>query len=387
MPVANGTLGIWLFLTTEFMLFAALIGAWLVLRFSAGSSWPTAETMHAKWPIGLLNTLVLLASGWTAWQATRRAESFQAGRGRIWIVSTMLLGGVFLAIKAFEFREKQALGLIGAGLRPGVSGVADAQYVSDVLERLRELGANQPLTAARPESGASDSPARRGEELASATGDVLLIQQGLAGWTARQAGRTNNDTERRALYHNLSAMIFPPHDVEAAKTGLAAERKSLTMHEIQLAELQVLRTEKLKSLQAELAAIDNSVDKVSPDAAAQKAEAAVVTLELTEINGELVAIRQRLAALARSVPLMDRGLNRELGLGLPVAIPGGPAWMSTWLLLTGMHAVHVVGGLLVWAWLLVAPESAWWRAAVENSARYWHFVDAVWLVIFAVVYF
>lgn len=388
LPVSSGTLGVWLFLTTEFMLFAALIGAWLVLRISAGSVWPTAETMHAKWLIGLINTMILLASGVAAWHAVQAAESARSGRSRFWIVATLVLGCVFLAVKFYELREKQALGLLDARMVPAVKGEADSQYVADVAETLRKRGGPQSAPVDPKSPGQAPGDAAPPVATVPSDEDQALIREGLVGWTARQAGRTPNLTERQALFDLLATLIYPRPDPdnEPANLLIALETLVLKEREGKVTGLQTAKAESLKALQAGLAAPQTSGDR-SADAAARRSEAATTTQELTALNGELVAIRQRLAALERFAPMIQRGLNAELGLGLPVAIRGGPAWMSTWLLLTGMHAAHILGGLLVWAWLLVAPASAWWRAAVANAARYWHFVDAVWLVIFAVVYF
>jgi cytochrome c oxidase subunit III len=62
---------------------------------------------------------------------------------------------------------------------------------------------------------------------------------------------------------------------------------------------------------------------------------------------------------------------------------------TTYFTLVGFHALHVSIGLLVMSVLfglglkkLVAANST----AVEVVSWYWHFVDAVWLVVFTVVY-
>jgi heme/copper-type cytochrome/quinol oxidase subunit 3 len=63
---------------------------------------------------------------------------------------------------------------------------------------------------------------------------------------------------------------------------------------------------------------------------------------------------------------------------------------TTFFVLTGFHGAHVTGGVI---WLL----SMWWLAMrgrlgpqdslkVEICGLYWHFVDIVWIVIFALIY-
>lgn len=56
---------------------------------------------------------------------------------------------------------------------------------------------------------------------------------------------------------------------------------------------------------------------------------------------------------------------------------------TTFFTLTGIHGLHVFTGLLLVAVLLAASPR---RAALDSIALYWYFVDAIWLVIFGVVY-
>ncbi|MGI9516513.1 MAG: hypothetical protein ACR2NP_05690, partial [Pirellulaceae bacterium] len=66
--VTAGQLGMWIFISTEFMLFAALIGSFLIFRLSTlGDGWPVAEIMHVSRLAGIINTLILVFSGLSAW--------------------------------------------------------------------------------------------------------------------------------------------------------------------------------------------------------------------------------------------------------------------------------------------------------------------------------
>ncbi len=60
--------------------------------------------------------------------------------------------------------------------------------------------------------------------------------------------------------------------------------------------------------------------------------------------------------------------------------------------LTGLHGLHVLGGIIVNAYLLF-PGSKLWKTApdqfmgrVEAAGLYWHFVDLVWIFLFPVLY-
>ncbi|HWY71300.1 MAG TPA: cytochrome c oxidase subunit 3 [Terriglobales bacterium] len=63
---------------------------------------------------------------------------------------------------------------------------------------------------------------------------------------------------------------------------------------------------------------------------------------------------------------------------------------TTYYSLVGLHAFHVTAGLVMLTIVLIFGLAR--RVGVEHSARvdvlalYWHFVDAVWVVVFTVVY-
>ncbi len=77
------------------------------------------------------------------------------------------------------------------------------------------------------------------------------------------------------------------------------------------------------------------------------------------------------------------GLNDKYHwLHLPIRIPGGNMWASTYFLLTGFHAMHVAIGLIVFALMLRMTLGVAKAGFVENIGLYWHFVDLVWIFLF-----
>ena len=63
---------------------------------------------------------------------------------------------------------------------------------------------------------------------------------------------------------------------------------------------------------------------------------------------------------------------------------------TTYYSLVGLHAFHVTVGLLglstVWLFTLLGHVRHEHAERVDVLALYWHFVDAVWIVVFTVVY-
>jgi cytochrome c oxidase subunit 3 len=80
-----------------------------------------------------------------------------------------------------------------------------------------------------------------------------------------------------------------------------------------------------------------------------------------------------------------RRLIYERGLTISTNLFG-----TTYYSLVGLHAFHVTAGLIMLA--IVAIFAFAGRVGAEHSRRvevlslYWHFVDAVWVVVFTVVY-
>jgi cytochrome c oxidase subunit 3 len=73
----------------------------------------------------------------------------------------------------------------------------------------------------------------------------------------------------------------------------------------------------------------------------------------------------------------------------------GP-WHSTFLAiyftLTGLHGLHIIGGMVVMAYF-IGPGAALWKRnpeqfvnRIEFTGLYWHFVDLVWIFLFPVLY-
>ncbi len=72
--------------------------------------------------------------------------------------------------------------------------------------------------------------------------------------------------------------------------------------------------------------------------------------------------------------------------------PSTNNFYATYFTLTGLHGLHVIGGILVNLYFL-GPGSALWKkdpeqfaGRIEAAGLYWHFVDLVWIFLFPVLY-
>ena len=73
--------------------------------------------------------------------------------------------------------------------------------------------------------------------------------------------------------------------------------------------------------------------------------------------------------------------------------PSSSTFMAIYFTLTGLHGLHIIGGMIVmiYFWLPVGYEM--WDKQPEHFANrievlglYWHFVDLVWIFLFPVLY-
>ena len=72
--------------------------------------------------------------------------------------------------------------------------------------------------------------------------------------------------------------------------------------------------------------------------------------------------------------------------------PRTSTFMAIYFTLTGLHAIHVIGGIIVNSYFW-GPGTKLWREnpeqftnRIEVAGLYWHFVDLVWIFLFPVLY-
>ena len=91
LPIPLGKTIVWLFLSTEIMFFAGLIGTYTVLRFGA-PTWPQTHEVHLSEPIGAFNTFVLICSSVTVVLALEAARANKAAQAKMFTLVTFCLG-------------------------------------------------------------------------------------------------------------------------------------------------------------------------------------------------------------------------------------------------------------------------------------------------------
>jgi len=299
LPLSRGKLIMWLFLSTEIMFFAALLGSYVVLRFGA-PVWPKPHHVHLSEPIGAFNTFVLICSSVTIVLALEAARANKAGLAKLWMLLTLLLGTLFLGVKGYEYQAKFSHGIFPQAPRSRIYEKPDLYYGSAVRARLGEPAIIDKL-----------------KELDDTPADQLTAEQVSARMRLQQIRKMVTSPEQQAFDLAVVAdQVMPlPTDGQGGSHGGGG-------------------------------------------------------------GGESGGHGGHVSGLNDIFPWLK----------LPAVIPGGNMWASTYFLLTGFHAVHVLVGLIVFTILLgykLGPKDA---GKIENAGLYWHFVDLVWIFLFPLLY-
>ncbi len=99
--LSNGKFGVWLFLASEVMLFAALFSSYILLRVGS-TEWPHGYE-ELSVPMAFFNTVVLITSSVTMVMAWASLKMNDFGKFRLYLGLTILLSFVFLVVKYFEY--------------------------------------------------------------------------------------------------------------------------------------------------------------------------------------------------------------------------------------------------------------------------------------------
>ena len=73
--------------------------------------------------------------------------------------------------------------------------------------------------------------------------------------------------------------------------------------------------------------------------------------------------------------------------------PSSSTFMGIYFTLTGLHGLHIIGGIIVMGYMWLPIGAKLWDTdpelftnRVETAGLYWHFVDLVWIFLFPILY-
>ena len=329
LPLTRGKLFMWLFLSTEIMFFAALFGTYIVLRFGA-PAWPTPHDVHLVEVLGAFNTFVLICSSVSIVLSLEAARVNRVGLAKGWMFVTLILGSLFLGVKGYEYKGKFEHGIYPARPRGMIYEKADLKFVAAVRLRLTDL-----------------------------MGDI------------------NQESAR------LDQLVVD----KAALTGNAEEAAKLRQVDAEIAKLEAGKDQRDDRTE-QLAGVLAKVYKVETTAAKNPGNAEGIE-GIHRLSSDIYPLHGAHHGENANAGEPSKGYNgnpETSWMRLPFVVPGGNLWASTYFLLTGFHAIHVLVGLIVFGIFMFKRLDAKFAGAIENIGLYWHFVDLVWIFLFPMLY-
>lgn len=325
-----GKLGMWIFLVTEVLFFSGMFCAYALYRSLHPEIFEFAsEFLNEK--LGAINTGVLLFSSLTMAWAVRASQLSQHKTLVAMLAMTLSCAAIFLGVKAVEYTHKWDLGLL-----PGKMYVT--QNVIDPLHSQYWL-------------------------------TVLCIPAGIC-------------VVGFAIWYAYSLMSSDGFQREVAGPLLVASLAFFGG-----VGLGVY----LESLEAAAHGAHGAAhgghghDDHAHSDADHKAEAPEATLES---KVELASQEYASQAFPNQVQVSPE----RVGIYRPEVNQKGKAglFFGIYYCMTGVHAIHILGGMAVISWLIVKAARkefhSQYYGPVDNVGLYWHLVDFIWIYLFPLLY-
>jgi cytochrome c oxidase subunit 3 len=374
-------LGIWLFLATEILLFGGLFCGYAVFRANHPDLFKWGgQFLDERY--GAANTAVLLISSLTMAMAITYVQQERRRLAMVCLGITFVCAGIFMAIKSVEYEHKFHDHLLG-----GMAFYQTSDHGDD-------MGGDHAAIVA-------------------VHGDVEK-GEGLWNATCRSChGATGEGVPGQGTVLNTSSFVYD-HDDASLLAFIKEGRKANAPDTILQLEMPAKGGNPMLGDQAisdiiaymhtlmipaapsgeqntashEVAAVSDTVVVTSSPASVLDANVLqvenwnipIAATGPTGLAPESASEAQRMAVYERpKVPQLDekRPANAHLFFGL-------------YFLMTGLHGVHVVIGMVVLLWLMWRVQrgdfNKRYYSAVECGGLYWHIVDVIWIFLFPLWY-
>lgn len=338
----SGKLGMWIFLVTEILFFSGLFCAYAVLRSNHPDVFIYASHYLDKY-LGGLNTIVLLFSSLTIAWAVRCAQLGQQ-KGLVAMLGvTLACAALFLGVKTFEYTEKAHKRLMWAG------AYIESKDIGKNLGTTEKPGEHLFLLGKEPE------PAESYHERVAAS--LVKIQ-----W-----------------FWAFTCLI--PAVIIGA--GYVVKRRHVrTIGYCVLVSILSIMAGIFMSVEI------NKVIHPHTDKSHAKAESPEEEKLLADAHTQHVQV---------AGDIVDPMLGEETSNAIPEGMKtsterpkNANLFFSIYYFMTGLHAFHIVCGMIAISWLLVRAVEGHFRpdyfGPVDFVALYWHIVDLIWIYLFPLLY-
>lgn len=102
--VYNGKLAMWLFLCSEVMFFAGILGSYITLRIGNPAIFDESQkALHQHVHLAAFNTMLLITSSLTMALAVLNGQKHNTAKQRFFLLLTAALGTLFILLKFYEY--------------------------------------------------------------------------------------------------------------------------------------------------------------------------------------------------------------------------------------------------------------------------------------------
>lgn len=353
----SGKLGMWVFLVTEILFFSGLFCAYAVYRANHPEVFIYASQYLDKY-LGGMNTIVLIFSSLTMAWAVRCAQ-LGKNRGLVTMLGiTLFCAALFLGVKTFEYTEKAHKHLLWAGALAKVSDLGkEHQHVLHVEGEMSEEGFEERVMA-------SLGSIQR-YWLISCVIPIVLI--GIGYGIGSRPWRTTGFSVLLSIA-GIMLGIFVSIQIHHAQHSDDHGKSHAASHG-EHAEEGGHSEEKSSETKAE------EIDEAAAVAASEEETKAGQAED--PMLGEMTSAGPDVA--------MEGSADKKSSAPRNASI-----FFSIYYFMTGLHAFHILCGMIAITWLLVRAVESHFRpdyfGPVDFVGLYWHIVDLIWIYLFPLLY-
>ncbi|RMF43431.1 MAG: cytochrome oxidase subunit III [Planctomycetota bacterium] len=339
-----GKFGMWMFLVTEVLFFSGMFCAYALYRSLHPEVW-TFASQFLNENLGAFNTVVLLFSSLTMAWGVRCAQLNQRNGLVLCLTLTLACASIFLGVKAVEYTHKWDIGLLPAGSYVPQFIMAN-QHHEGISPWLIKLSIVPALCVVGFAGWYGWAVAQKRKQAAEIAGPLLITA--LAYFLGVGVGILFQNAEQAAHAKEKHGTEHVSH--EATEEG---------------------------SEHAEHAEQDSG----SPGETGHGETSGELAEGETVGHGEVETVQ-----LVSSPPLKPGATPLT-----KIDQPGGAGlFFSIYYCMTGVHALHILGGMVVLTWLLVRAVKGHFNeqyfGPVDYVGLYWHLVDLIWIYLFPLLY-
>ncbi len=361
----SGKLGIWVFLVTEVLFFSGLFVAYILWRYHHPQIFEQAHVFLDKY-LGALNTIVLLFSSLTIAWAVRSA---QLGKNKLCAtltLITMICAAMFLGVKAIEYSHKWDEGIL---VRSAFAYTLE--HTAPTMPLARSLGISDYLV------GLSIAPAI-----------LLAVFLGLA-ITMKLIGKDVWFKFCMGLVATVGGYFLGAVGGSIymeAKANADAKKYGSSHAQVEEQPLVLLAQEQEPAkAETQKPAGKEEAHAQGEHAGDAKDAAHAATDEHADHDHSADADGHSSDHEAHQARPLDPHKPRPEDLDRDVGI-----FFSIYYCMTGLHAIHIFGGILALSWIFYRSLAGHWRpdyfGPVDYVGLYWHLVDLIWIYLFPMLY-